>query len=178
MWPSVPPTLMPKRPCIVPNGPDNRPFKDRDARRPHKPDDVRRAHQVGESAWAREVLSALARALATLAIDTDDGQGKPAERMLSPARPKGEGFMSTIAFLNPESVLNSGRHWRMRGEEMRTLADGADTPEVVAMMLRIAEDYERLARWAEERTERASRPAATIMRRFEANLSQPPSPSE
>ena len=40
--------------------------------------------------------------------------------------------------------------WQMPGEEMRALAEDANDPTVRAMMLRMAADYERLAKWAEE----------------------------
>lgn len=59
--------------------------------------------------------------------------------------------MSRIGFLKGYSVLNNARHWRMRAEEIRTLSEDATEPSVVAMMLRIAADYDRLAKWAEER---------------------------
>jgi hypothetical protein len=45
---------------------------------------------------------------------------------------------------------HSARTWRMRAEEIRALADEMRAPEPKALMLRIAEDYEKLAAWAEK----------------------------
>ena len=46
----------------------------------------------------------------------------------------------------PFDIINSGAHWRMRAEEIRTLADDAEEATARAMMLRIAADYDRLAK--------------------------------
>jgi hypothetical protein len=52
----------------------------------------------------------------------------------------------------PFDIINSGAHWRMRAEEIRTLADDAEEATARAMMLRITADYDRLAKWAEDRS--------------------------
>jgi len=58
--------------------------------------------------------------------------------------------MRREGLLDPNSVIRTASHWRMRAEEMRTIADEAHDPTVKAMMLRIAADYERLAKHADE----------------------------
>jgi hypothetical protein len=40
--------------------------------------------------------------------------------------------------------------WRMRAVEIRALADEMNEPQPKAMMLRIADEYDRLAEWAEK----------------------------
>jgi hypothetical protein len=48
-------------------------------------------------------------------------------------------------------LLNNVGHWRGRAEETRIRAEQLADPEAKRMMLRIAADYDKLARRAAER---------------------------
>jgi hypothetical protein len=45
---------------------------------------------------------------------------------------------------------DAAAHWRMRVEELRCMMEDALSEEAKAIMLRIAKDYDRLARLAED----------------------------
>jgi hypothetical protein len=49
------------------------------------------------------------------------------------------------------SFLNDPEHWRDRAQEAHTRADQLDDPQSKSAMLRIAQDYELLAKRAEAR---------------------------
>ena len=48
-------------------------------------------------------------------------------------------------------LIHDPRHWRDRAEEARAMAAAMGDAAAAAQMLRVAEDYEKLARRAEER---------------------------
>jgi hypothetical protein len=48
-------------------------------------------------------------------------------------------------------VMHDPKHWRERAEKMRGFADDMQDPPSKQMMLTIAEEYENLAKRAEER---------------------------
>ena len=51
----------------------------------------------------------------------------------------------------PYRSFNDPKHWRERAKEARAHAQQMTDPEAKRMMLEIAEDYEKLARRAQER---------------------------
>jgi DNA mismatch repair ATPase MutS len=53
--------------------------------------------------------------------------------------------------LMPEHPINDPKHWLNRAKETRALAEQIDDPEATRTMLKKADDYERLAKRAEER---------------------------
>jgi hypothetical protein len=55
------------------------------------------------------------------------------------------------------SILDDPEHWRGRAEEARTVAEQLTDPIAKAMMLRIAEDYDRIADHAQQRASGAKR---------------------
>jgi hypothetical protein len=54
------------------------------------------------------------------------------------------------AGMTGQSLLGDPDHWRARAEEARTLARKEKNTNTKESLLRIADDYERLARWVED----------------------------
>jgi hypothetical protein len=54
------------------------------------------------------------------------------------------------------SILDDPKHWLERADEARSIADQISDPDSKRMMLRIAEDYERLANHARRRKSRTA----------------------
>ena len=53
--------------------------------------------------------------------------------------------------------LNDPEHWRGRAEETRTLAEQLTDPVSTSTLLRIAEEYERLAEHAQRRAKKLAK---------------------
>ena len=89
-----------------------------------------------------------------------------------------------ISIPHPSYPFENATHWRMRAEKMRTLAEEANDPTVRAMMLRIAADYDRLAKSADDRAahefdhvSNGGNPARSPSREFTGRQSRGPRPS-
>jgi len=54
-------------------------------------------------------------------------------------------------------LIDDPEHWRSRAEEMRVVAEDMRDPETRATALRIADDYDRLADYAEVRSKGPSK---------------------
>jgi hypothetical protein len=52
----------------------------------------------------------------------------------------------------PSSNINNPEYWLQRAKEMRTLAEGVADDAAKQNMLRVAEDYDKLAKRAEARS--------------------------
>jgi hypothetical protein len=52
----------------------------------------------------------------------------------------------------PTNFANDAKHWRLRAAEMRALAETMNDVGVRALMLKLANDYDKLADRAEDRS--------------------------
>jgi hypothetical protein len=52
--------------------------------------------------------------------------------------------------LEPRSLFKSSTHWRARAEEARVIGEGATDPTIRAIMIGVADSYDRLALHADE----------------------------
>jgi hypothetical protein len=53
--------------------------------------------------------------------------------------------------MSTSHLLDDPQHWRMRAEEVRTMADGMRDADSKRILHNIAADYDRLASWADTR---------------------------
>jgi len=60
--------------------------------------------------------------------------------------------------------LNDSKHWRDRAAEMRVLANDMKEPKARAMVLSLADDYDKLADRAAERARRRAKAPSPIRR--------------
>jgi hypothetical protein len=77
--------------------------------------------------------------------------GGAEQRVIAFSGGNGERFLRRKSIPHSDYLFRTATHWRMRAEEMRTLAEEANDSTVRAMMLRIAAGYDRLAESADDR---------------------------
>ncbi|TMJ94726.1 MAG: hypothetical protein E6G77_22175 [Alphaproteobacteria bacterium] len=59
--------------------------------------------------------------------------------------------LQTACAIVPDSTLDDPKHWEERAEEAGSIAEELKDPESKRMLLRIADDYDRLAAHARAR---------------------------
>ncbi len=52
----------------------------------------------------------------------------------------------------PTSFIDDAEYWRKRAEEARTISEHMTDAHTKALMLSVAESYERIAKWAAQKT--------------------------
>jgi hypothetical protein len=57
----------------------------------------------------------------------------------------------------PQGNINDPKHWRDRAAEMRALTETMKDPETIAIMNRLADDYDKLADRAAQRQREQSK---------------------
>jgi transcriptional regulator with XRE-family HTH domain len=112
-------------------------------------------------------LDKLERIFEANSIEFADGVARRSDRRRPQAKRQREERESAMpdddrSASSPDHILHSADHWRKRAEELRTLAEKIDDPQAKQMMLSTADDYEMLAKRAEERASRGpTSPPAT-----------------
>jgi hypothetical protein len=86
--------------------------------------------------------------------------------------------MKREGVLGPKEISKTAAHWRMRGEEIRTIAEGAKYPSAKSILLGIAADYDRLAEQADERAALDAKLEARLKNHRRNGRAEPQQPAE